>query len=157
MSTNRVYKYRQATNDDIDVVREIIYAALREFGIEPDPNGTDSDIENIETNYIEKGGRFEVIIDGDGKVMGCCGLLPLNESRIELRKMYFKPEIRGSGIGKVTLERMVNYARNMQYAEMFLESAQVLERAVNLYRRFGFIETSERHTPRCDISFLLKL
>lgn len=157
MSVTGEINIRAATNKDCENVQKLVFEILREYGLEPAPDGTDRDLQDIEASYIERGGVFEILEDARGRILGTVGLYPFDEKRIELRKMYFAPEIRGRGLGKKVLERMIDTARAKKFEQMILETASVLKEAVGLYRKFGFRETDEKHTPRCDKSFYLNL
>ena len=54
---------RSATNDDCERVAKLVFGVLAEFGLEADPKTTDADLQDIEANYIKRGGLFEVIED----------------------------------------------------------------------------------------------
>lgn len=101
---------RSAINDDCENVKNLVFDILYEYGLEPEPDGIYKDLDDIEANYINRGGLFEVLENKDGKLVGTVGLFPLDEKRIELRKMYFAKEIRGRGLGKMTLKRMIKIA-----------------------------------------------
>ena len=148
---------RSATNDDCEKVKALVFGVLREFGLEPEPGGTDDDLNDIEASYINRGGVFELLEDSAGSLLGTVGLYPVDEEVVELRKMYFSLDLRGRGIGRETLTRMIEKARQMGFKKMYLETASVLESAIALYKKFGFVETSEKHSPRCDQAFFLKL
>ncbi len=157
MSISEDIAVRSATNADCDSVQKLVFGILREYGLEPAPEGIDQDIADIEKHYLDRGGIFEILETADGKLVGTVGLYPFDETRIELRKMYFAKEIRGMGLGKTTLKRIVETARNLSYDQLVLETASVLVEAIGLYRKFGFKEAKEKHTPRCDTSFYLDL
>ncbi len=157
MSINEEIIFRTATNDDCEEVREIVFGVLREYGLRPAPEGIDKDLDDIESNYTKRGGLFEVLTDQSGNIHGTVGLYPLDEKRIELRKMYFLKPIRGKGLGKVTLKRMIETAKEKGYEKIVLETASVLKEAIGLYKKFGFTESIEKHAPRCDQSFYLEL
>ncbi len=148
---------RTATNEDCENVQNLVFGVLREYGLEPAPEGIDRDLNDIEANYIDRGGTFEILEDIDGNLLGTVGLFPFDEERIELRKMYFSKEIRGRGLGKETLQRMIEIARKKGYQQIVLETASVLKTAIGLYKKFGFIETQDKHAPRCDQAFYLNL
>lgn len=148
---------RSATNDDCGRVQSLVFGILREYGLAPDPDGTDRDIADIEAHYTNRGGIFEVIEDTQGNLLGTCGLYPMTEDTVELRKMYFAKELRGRGIGKKTLERMIHTARAMGFKKIYLETATVLKEAVRLYEKFGFEPSDEKHTPRCDAAYSLDI
>lgn len=158
MSTNDPEIFiRAATNQDCENLKDLVFGVLREYGLEPAPEGVDKDLNDIEASYIKRGGVFELFEDGAGTLLGTVGLYPLDESQIELRKMYFAKEIRGKGLGKETLQRMIDIAREKGFKKMVLETASVLKEAIGIYKKFGFQESIEKHALRCDQSFYLEL
>lgn len=148
---------RPATNRDCENVKALVFGVLNEFGLEAERGGTDADLDDIEANYFERGGYFEVLESADGKILGTVGLYPQNSDTVELRKMYFLPELRGRGAGKAALERMIEKARELGYKRIYLETAKVLLAANALYKSFGFKETDEMHALRCDAAYYLDL
>jgi putative acetyltransferase len=148
---------RSATNADCERVQNLVFGILREYRLAPDPEGADRDVTDIEAHYLARGGVFELIEDAQGTLLGTCGLYPLTEHMVELRKMYFSPELRGRGFGRKTLQRMIETARARGFKKIYLETAGVLKEAVALYEKFGFEPTSETHTPRCDAAYFLNL
>jgi putative acetyltransferase len=92
-----------------------------------------------------------------GKVLGTIGLYPLDEEMVELRKMYFLPSLRGRGLGRRLLERMIAIAKQKGYRRIYLETASRLKEAVHLYESVGFRPFEEKHTPRCDQAYVLEL
>ena len=148
---------RSATNADCENVQKLVFGVLREYGLTPSLSQTDRDITDIESAYISRGGIFELLEDKNGNLLGTVGLYPIDNKKIELRKMYFAKELRGKGYGKKILRRMIETARNLGYQQIYLETASVLKEAVGLYESFGFQETKEKHTPRCDKAYFLNL
>lgn len=152
---------RPASNADGEIIRDLIYSVLTEYGLVPEPGGTDSDIEDVEKNYIARGGLFEVLEDSSGNILGTVGLYPMDpikDGTVELRKMYFRPELRGLGMGKKTLTRMIERSRELGFKRIYLETASQLKEAIGLYKRFGFTQTCEgMHSERCDQAFYLDL
>jgi N-acetylglutamate synthase-like GNAT family acetyltransferase len=157
MTENAEFIIRSATNDDCARVQMLVFGVLREYDLAPDPQGTDRDIADIEAHYTKRGGTFEVIEDRQGNLLGTVGLYPLSDETVELRKMYFAKELRGRGIGKKTLERMIAAARAKGFKKIYLETASVLKEAVHLYEKFGFAPSDEKHTPRCDAAYSLNI
>ena len=152
---------RCATNTDVERVRPLIYGVLGEYGLVPEPGTTDADIEDIEKNYLLRGGVFELLEDAKGNLLGTAGLYPMDpveDGTVELRKMYFLPELRGQGWGKKTLTRMIDHARELGFKRIYLETASQLKEAIGLYKSFGFSPTCEgMHSERCDQAFFLEL
>ena len=149
---------RPATNRDRDEIVALISSVLSEFGLPFDPDVKDADLNDIEGNYIQRGGAFEVLEDRQGNLIGTVGLYPLEDDACELRKMYFVPRIRGLGLGRHVLERMIVKARQLGFERMQLETISVLEAAVHLYITAGFVPIKTEHvSARCDQAYGLDL
>lgn len=149
---------RSVTNEDCEKVRKLVFGVLREYDLTPEPNGTDADLNDLENNYINGGGLFEVLEDADGNLLGTVGLFPIDRETVELRKMYFSKELRGHGYGKRTLERMIEKARELGFKRIYLETASVLKTAVGLYEKYGFEPTTSGiHSERCDAAYFLEI
>jgi putative acetyltransferase len=71
--------------------------------------------------------------------------------------MYFASEVRGSGLGQILLQKMIEKAKNLGYLRVYLETASVLKQAVHVYEKAGFMPIAEKHTPRCDQAYILEL
>jgi putative acetyltransferase len=117
-----------------------------------------ADLNDIESEYLKRGGLFEVLEDKDGKLVGTVGLFPLDTETVELRKMYFDESLRGRGFGKKTLERMIEKSRESGFKRIYLETATVLKAAAALYEKYGFQPTTDGiHSQRCDAAYFLDL
>src|SRR5882724_4617964 len=148
---------RSATNNDRERVAELVFGVLAEYGLKPDPETTDADLQDIEANYLQRGGLFEVIEDG-GNMLGSVGLYPINKTTCELRKMYFIPSARGLGLGKYVLERAIAGARALGFKQMVLETSSKLVAANQLYNKFGFRPMASAHlASRADQAYKLDL
>lgn len=154
---NDEIRHRSANRADGEKIRQIVFGVLREYNLEPDCDDTDADLNDIEANYIARGGLFEVLETASGEIVGTVGLYPLDRETVELRKMYFAREIRGRGLGKQTLQRIIESAATLGFKRIYLETNTRLKEAVGLYRKFGFAETEEKHAARCNQAFVLEL
>jgi putative acetyltransferase len=153
-----IWTFRPAVNRDIPQIKQLVFSVLAEYGLKPDPEGTDVDLDDVEQNYAGRGGRFEVVTTADGELVGSVGLYPLDGSRAELRKMYLKPSARGQGLGRRLLERTLQQARALGFREIWLETNSVLKEAIQLYEKYGFAPARAEHiAPRCDQVMMLKL
>lgn len=149
---------RRGKRSDAEQLSQLLRDVLLEYGLPPDPKGTDADVLDVERNYLAHGGEFEVLVDRAGTVQGCYGLFPLDDKVCELRKMYFRPHIRGHGWGRAVLRRAIARARQLGFREIRLETASVLKEAINLYRAFGFtVDPDAPDVTRCDAVYRLRL
>ena len=149
---------RPASNDDRERITALVFNVLAEYGLQGDLESTDSDLQDIEGNYLSTGGMFEVIEDREGNLLGSVGLYPLDERTCELRKMYFVSHIRGLGLGRYILERTIDEARKLGFKRVVLETSSRLEAANRLYTRFGFRLVPRDHlASRADQAYALDI
>ena len=137
------------------IPHDLVYSVLVEYGLIPEPDGVDKDLEAVEDSY--KDGYFGVI-EADNTIIATYGLYPLSSQAVEIRKMYAHPSARGKGLGKWMVKHLIEIAKYNGYSLVELETASPLKEAIRLYEKFGFIEIdSENKTPRCDKSFYLNI
>ncbi|HET6999727.1 MAG TPA: GNAT family N-acetyltransferase [Puia sp.] len=150
---------RAATNQDIPFIKKVVFSSLREFGLSPDENGKDKDLNDIESSYMSNNGFFGVVVHSEtNAIVGCFGLFPVNDFTCELRKMYLLKESRGKGMGKLILDTAIRIAREKYYKKIILETISVLATAIALYKRYGFIEIKPKEiSARVDQSFELTI
>lgn len=137
--------------DEVQVFR-IVTSVLAEYGLSTDIETTDSDLKDIKSSYLSRGGIFKVI-ERDGETIGSYGLYSTTAQSCELRKMYLLPEFRGAGLGQQMMDDAFREARAQGFREMTLETNARAIEAMRLYQRNGF----ERSTPvhlsvRCDVA-----
>lgn len=151
-------KIREAVPTDGDAIRAIVAETLAEFGFPLESNGVDADLDDVHAAYQQRGGSFRVLVDDSDVVVGCGGIYPMDEQTAELRKMYFRPEVRGRGFGRELLMDLVGQARTSGFDRIVLETASNLTAAIRLYESYGFTEThGPKHSCRCDRTFMLPL
>lgn len=76
----------------------------------------------------------------DGIAAGTVALIPMGEDDLELAKMAVSPDYRGFGIGDKLMEACVEYGKKAGKRSIILESNTKQIAAINLYRKFGFVE-----------------
>ncbi|AXT20564.1 GNAT family N-acetyltransferase [Flavobacteriaceae bacterium AU392] len=145
MSINNII-IREIQPQDNAILETLIRSIFIEFEISL-VNSTFEDEEMLNLFDFYQGNR-EVfyVIEMDYKIVGGGGIKPLlggDGDICELQKMYFLPELRGKGYGKVILEKCLNIAREMGYEKCYLESGQQLTTAISLYEKIGFKHLTE--------------
>lgn len=152
------YTFRPATNADASAIQALVFSVLQSYGLEPDPEGTDSDLNDLEKAYFHSGGYFGVVENPEARIVGCFGLYPIDAQSAEVRKMYLLPEARGLGLGKASLLRLVESAQAKGFERLQLETNQVLKEAIALYLKCGFLPLEgHTHSGRCDQAYYLNL
>lgn len=149
---------RPARTADGDACRAIIFGILRQYGLEPEPDGQDADLDDLEAHYDGLDSLFVVVVDDTGRIVGTGGLKRYDAGQAEIKKMYLLPEARGQGLGRRLLDTLVGFARAVGYRRIVLESNSNLTEALQLYQRYGFVPVPPEHLSyRCDRAFALDL
>ncbi len=105
----------------------------QDYGIEFDVNAMiESDLSDP-AKFRPPDGRFYL-----ARGVGC--LKKLAEGVGEIQRMYVLPALRGKGIGRAIVNRLVDDARLIGYRQLRLESLEFLKEAHALYRSIGFRE-----------------
>lgn len=92
-----------------------------------------------EKYIIEPGGHIFFAIE-DEKVLGTVALLKAKDNSFELTKMAVLPNQRGKKIGQQLMQYCIDFASENKFHKLFLYSNTILENAIYIYRKYGFVE-----------------
>ncbi len=152
------FRIRPAKAADAEGARFVVFPILESYALEPEADGADADLYDLEGAYLKAGGAFWVVEDDRGEIVGTCGLKPMANGSIELRKMYLMPHARGQGLGKKLLKTAIAKAKALGFKRLELETASQLREAIALYESFGFVRREGGvETSRCDQAYQLDL
>ena len=148
---------RKAKSREENEIFELVETVLKEYGIKTNAAKTDKDLSDIDMFYFNNRGWFEVLVD-KGRIIGSYGIYGINNTTCELRKMYLMPSYQGKGHGKRMLDAAIEKAKAFGYSQMTLESNNILDKALGLYKKYGFEEYVPDHfSDRCNLAMKLKL
>lgn len=135
-------KIRLIESKDNFSIAKILRDTLLEHGAaKPGTAYFDESTDNLH-DYFKKPKCAYFVALVEDKVVGGVGIYPtdgLPTGVCELVKMYIDKNYRGFGIGKSLLSQAVEFAKSMNYQEIYLESMPELEKAVSIYKHMGFI------------------
>ena len=134
-------RIRPIEKSDNAVVADIIRLVMTEFeAIGCGFSFNDTEVDDMYSAYAPDRSAF-FVVELDGRVLGCGGFGPLkgaDEDTCELRKMYFKSELRGLGVGTRLLNLCLEEAAKAGFRQCYLETMDSMEQARRLYGRHGF-------------------
>ncbi len=95
----------------------------------------------------------------DGKnIIGTVAVAELNKTDCELKSLYLSETYHGNGYGKRLLLYAIENAKALGYKKMYLDSLSTSTKALELYRRTGFVETEKYNSNMfADVFMLLEL
>ncbi|MBI1780823.1 MAG: GNAT family N-acetyltransferase [Sphingobacteriales bacterium] len=95
----------------------------------------------------------------NNETAGCIALTPMNEEGVcEMKRLFVKPAYRKHKIGKALVEQLLKDAVEAGYTKMKLDTLKKLETAIDLYKKYEFIETTAYyHNPLSNVVYMEKV
>lgn len=75
-----------------------------------------------------------------GEIAGCCALVTSGDGTAEIKRLFVDPAARGLSIGRLLMEAIEEEGRRLGFSAIRLETGTLQPEAINLYRRFGYVE-----------------
>ncbi|MBN9063878.1 MAG: GNAT family N-acetyltransferase [Rhizobiales bacterium] len=98
----------------------------------------DSELAAMPGKYAPPSGALLLAKNADGAAIGCVGLRALDDGLCEMKRLYVRPEGRGTGAGKALALALIEAAERIGYREMRLDTLPSMAAAQSLYRELGF-------------------
>lgn len=118
---------------DLDYIKDILYSDFDDFWNE---SILKSELENDNSNYI-------VVKNDLNEIVGFGGFKAIiNEA--DIMNIVVKKSHRHNGIGTLILENLLNLAKSKNMISISLEVNKSNIPAINLYKKFGFLNIGER-------------
>jgi GNAT superfamily N-acetyltransferase len=139
--------YQVETMEHRDSVRQLFWEYLHwantkineEFGFNFDiETMLEEDMQNLDKFYPPDGRLL--LADSDNQVAGIACLRKIKNDICEVKRMYVREAFRGTGIGRMLLDKLIEAAQDSGYPRVRLDSARFMYEAHSLYRSFGFQE-----------------
>ena len=101
---------------------------------------------------LAKGGRIFMAIEA-GEPVGCVALLKMADGGYEVAKMTVAETLRGSGLGRLLMQRCIDAGAEDGVPRLYLETNSGLGPALGLYRAMGFehLAPAETQYVRADV------
>jgi putative acetyltransferase len=138
----REFRLRHIEPADDPIMASIIREVMPEFGASgPGFAINDPEVDFMHAAFTRPGAAYFVIVNATNQVLGGGGVAPLDggpSDICELKKMYFLPELRGHGMGRVLIGRCLSQAKELGYRTVYVETLTGMDAAQHLYRQAGF-------------------
>ena len=120
------------------------------FVVEP----YDSELLSRCEEVIIKPGGFIFFVKLEDQIIGTAAFIYKSKGIYELGKMAVKPNYQGNKIGQQLMQYCIDFAIKNKFDALVIYSNTLLENAIYIYRKYGFIEIPvEEKSPyrRCNI------
>jgi GNAT superfamily N-acetyltransferase len=141
---------RPASLADLDEIRVLLreYAAWLEVDLR---------FQNFEEELAGLPGEYAAprgcLLIADGA--GCVALRRIDDETCEMKRLYVRPEQRGSGLGRRLVLAIIEEARGIGYRRMRLDTMPKMGGAQRLYESLGFRDIAAyRYNPEAGARFL---
>lgn len=92
-----------------------------------------------------------IVIYEDGKPVGGGAIRKYNaENTVELKRIFVHPDHQGRGIGTELVSLLMEWARELGYGRMILETGELLAESCAVYQKLGF-EVIPNYGPYVDM------
>ena len=123
--------------DTLDDIRTLFREYADWLGVNLCFQSFEQELMSLPGRYALPGGRLYIARE-DGKVAGCIALRSLDGGSCEMKRLYVRPEFRGSGLGETLAMRIIKDAAAIGYRRIVLDTLITMQPALRLYRRLGF-------------------
>ncbi len=143
-------RIRTGAPADATAVTALVFAALREHGIEPD----------ADVLRFGSGAAVELVAEKEGRIVGMAILWDRGPDApgAYLSKLFVAQAARGAGIGGALVEAAIKAARARGHRSLSLRTRTVFGRAIALYESLGFERLPDPpSTSHSDRAYVLNL
>lgn len=122
---------------DIESVRTLFTEYADSLGFDLGFQNFDEELASLPGDYAPPEGCI-LLATYRGQLAGCVALRRLEEGVCEMKRLYVRPQLRGSGIGRALAEAIVEKAQRIGYKLMRLDTVPAMKAARKLYESLGF-------------------
>ncbi|MGZ7031127.1 MAG: GNAT family N-acetyltransferase [Thermoanaerobaculia bacterium] len=123
------------TPDDVAAVAALFREYAASLGVDLGFQHFEEELAAMPGDYAPPRGRLLLARD-----LGCVALRPFSADVCEMTRLYVRPAGRGSGLGRLLAERIIEEARTIGYRAMRLDTLPMMATARAMYVSFGFRE-----------------
>lgn len=120
-------------------VRELFREYQISLGIDLAFQDFEEELATLPGKYAPPDGRLYVA-SVDEAPAGCIALRPLQRRQCEMKRLYVRPVFRGRDFGRRLALKVIAEAREIGYAEMYLDTLSTMTSAQRLYQSLGFTQ-----------------
>ena len=82
--------------------------------------------------------REAILVYDNGKLVGGGAIRRYDDETVELKRVFVHNEYQGQGIGSTLVSLLIEWAAELGYRRMILETGELLAESCAVYRKLGF-------------------
>ncbi len=133
---------RLGNRQDEPAITSLVFDVMREFNLEPKPDGAESDLKNIVDNYFARDGVL-LVAEDDKQVVGIAGARRNASDQLELVRLAVAKKWRGNGIARELMRKVIDFAKDMGYRKIEVEPARQYPGGDRALMAWGFTSDDE--------------
>lgn len=128
---------------DFEDARTLFLEYAASLDIDLGFQGFEAEQATLPGKYAPPEGALFLARTSNDIAVGVVGVRPFNAPRsCEIKRLYVRPEGRGSGAGRLLMVRTIAFARQTGYSEILLDTLPGMSAAIRLYGSLGFREVA---------------
>lgn len=137
-------------------VKELILAYTNQLNRDLSFQNIEEELNDPSKKYTAPQGEIVVAIEEDA-VLGMVAYHRHSDTRCEMKRLYVKPDARGTHLGDVLVKEIIERAKRSGYQEMVLDTLIPMKAAIHLYKKYGFDECAPYYNnPMDDVIYMIK-
>lgn len=138
----------------IPEVRQLFLEYADSLNVPLDFQNFDEELKSLPGDYAPPGGALLLALS-DQQFAGCIAMRPLEKNICEMKRLFVRPQWRGTKLGRMLAAKIIQRARDAGYQFMRLDTLPSMQRARSLYASLGFYEIGPyRFNPIAGTSFM---